>query len=161
MVCQQRAVEVVDLMLDAYRLEVLCFQLDFLLVDRPAPDQDALGSLHLGGKVDDAQAPFLVGDGSGLLRDYRVDDLDEVPTAILGRCVDNDRAFENTDLRSREADPRATYMVSTMLLSIPATRPLISLTSFASRVSTGSGNLRTSRTGTGPVNAKTSRSARF
>ena len=62
---EQRALEMVDLMLKANRLESLDLDFNFFLIDGPTMYQDSGRSLYIGGVVDDAQTAFLGDDQIG------------------------------------------------------------------------------------------------
>src|SRR5690348_5483696 len=105
MVDEQHAVEMVDLVLDAGGEQALGFELADLVLLVEIAQADGRRPLDIGILLGQRQAAFAAYHRLvGLPDDFGVGQLDWLRLLALARAIDDDDAFEDTDLRRRQAD---------------------------------------------------------
>src|SRR5262245_26891700 len=90
---EQLAIEMIYLVLEGHREQLLGLDLDFLLFGRPRPDQHLGGTFHFRGIVDHRKASFLPDKPAFGLHDSRVNELEQMFARFLLGGVEHDDAL--------------------------------------------------------------------
>src|SRR5579885_906251 len=101
---EEAAVEMIDLVLQRDRQQILSLDLDRLLLRRPRAHHHLFRALHLGGEIDHREAALLPEHRALGLDDLGIDELEQVLAGVLVIGIEHDHAARIADLRRRQAD---------------------------------------------------------
>ena len=140
---EELAVEMIDLMLQRDREQVVRLDLDLLLVGRPRAHQHARRAFHVGGVIDHRQASLFPNDRTLGLDDLGIDQL------AADSCRDSRWSVSSTTMRcesptcgAARPTPGAAYIVCTMLSMKPVEVAVDILDRLGRLLERASGNLR-------------------
>src|SRR5512146_828751 len=103
---EELAVEMVDLMLQRHREQVICLDLDFLFLGRPRAHQHPRGAFYVGGVVDHREASFLPYHRTVGFDDRRIDKPQQCLAGVLMVGVEHHHAARIADLGRRQSHAR-------------------------------------------------------
>src|SRR5437763_235617 len=103
---EERSVEVIDLVLQRHRQQLLGLDLHLALLRSPATHEHAPGALDRSGQLGDGEAAFFPYDLALALGDLGIDEAETVLAGlrVVGPQVEHDHPAIDSDLRGRETD---------------------------------------------------------
>ena len=134
--------EMIDLMLQRDREQIVCFDFDFFLIGSPRAHQHARRALDVRRIVDHGQAALFPNDFSLGLDDARVNQLEQILARLIVIGIEHDDPLDAPTCGAARPTPGAEYIVCAMLSMSALILPSIFSIGSATVLSDSSGNFR-------------------